>query len=101
MESEKIERFVARLPRIRTLRKELDIGEKGSARVQTFNDTLRLFRRNYKGPTGRRGLDLQNWRSEDDREELVRLVDGFLEQHGSRFWPDSRPNIQYSKQRAL
>ena len=96
-----MERSVTKLPKIREIRDALDIGEKRSTRVQIFNDTLKLFRRNYIGPSGRRGLDLRDWRSKADRAELLCLVDAFLEQNGSRFWPDSRPEIRYSSHAAL
>ena len=94
--------------RVTDLRSLLSYGDPSSKRSKAFNDTVKAFRTSYTTIDGTPGVELYDWKSELHQEDLTRMVDDFLEEHGQSFWPDvedarsaAAGSIQYSKNREL
>ncbi|KAK0619518.1 hypothetical protein B0T14DRAFT_209706 [Immersiella caudata] len=91
--------FAANIPKITSLRKDLDYDDARLPRCAAFNDDTRAFRRKFKTSRGTNGVDLHDWRSEATQAGLDEMTTAYLDKQGNGqlFWPDDRSSQNYNK----
>ncbi|KAF2813326.1 uncharacterized protein BDZ99DRAFT_253876 [Mytilinidion resinicola] len=88
------------VPNITELRRQLQYGNNHP----TFSDDIKMFRKNYRTPSGLVGMDLYDWSSPQHQAALEEMTNAYLEQEGrgNLYWPDDRTSanlniLQYSR----
>ncbi|KAK4450328.1 hypothetical protein QBC34DRAFT_297569 [Podospora aff. communis PSN243] len=91
--------FAANIPKITSLRKDLDYDDARLPRCAAFNDDTRAFRRKFKTSRGVNGVDLHDWKSEATQAGLNEMTTSYLDRQGNGqlFWPDDRSSQNYNK----
>ncbi|EFQ25215.1 hypothetical protein CGRA01v4_06440 [Colletotrichum graminicola] len=86
------------VPRITTLRQELNYGDGKSFQCQAFYDDLRAYRKKFVSSTGLEGSLLHDWKSRDHQTALGEMTRAFLQRDGNghRYWPDDETSAHYN-----
>ncbi|KAI1079008.1 hypothetical protein F5B20DRAFT_189652 [Whalleya microplaca] len=89
----------ASLPKITTLRHELDYGDAGSDRCAAFYDDVRAFRKKFHTRNGIPGINLHDWKSQEHQSGLSEMTVAYLDTHGNGplFWPDDPSAANFNK----
>ncbi|KAF2496206.1 hypothetical protein BU16DRAFT_561040 [Lophium mytilinum] len=91
------------VPNITELRRQLQYGNGHP----TFSDDVKMFRKNYRSPSGLVGMDLYEWSSQQQQTALDEMTETYLEKEGrgNLYWPDDETStnlnvLQYSRDRS-